>query len=390
MKKIKVIHPITRLILGGAQQNTMETCEYLNSNRFTPCIISGPDTGPEGEIISEVRKRGIPLTIIQELVREPNPVKDVLAIKKMVRFFKEEKPHIVHTHSSKAGIIGRWAAKIARVPVILHTVHGWGHHGYQKILKRKIFVFLERNTEKITDRLIVVSDLNAKKGLSDKIGNGEKYTTIHSSINLDDYSNNSCDTLSLKKELGLRSDSPVVGTVGRFSPQKNPCDFVKVAAAVKKEVPEAQFVFVGDGPLRSETESLISRFNLSKDVFMPGLRTDIPDLLNCMDLFILTSLWEGLPRVIPQAMAAGLPVVANAVDGVCEVIKDGENGFLIPPENILLMAERVVKLLLNSSMRNKIGRQGKQTAQEEFSLRDMIDRIEQLYEELLVAKAVRV
>jgi glycosyltransferase involved in cell wall biosynthesis len=390
MKKVKVFHAITRLILGGAQQNTMETCGYLNPDRFESLIISGADTGPEGEIISEVRKRGIPLTIIPELVREPNPIKDFLALKKMLHLFRAEKPHIVHTHSSKAGILGRWAAKIAQVPVIVHTVHGWGHHEYQNFLKRNLFTFLERKTEKITDKLVVVSYYNIKKGLKDRIGKEEKYKAIHSSINLDEFTNTSCDTVVSKKELGINPETLVVGTVGRLSTQKNPCDFVKVSAAVKKEIPETQFLFIGDGPLRSETENLIKELNISKDIFLPGLRTDIPALLRCMDVFILTSLWEGLPRVIPQAMAVGLPVVANAIDGVCEVIKDGVNGFLIPPKNVSLMAKRVVQLLSSSSMRSEIGQKGRKTAEEEFSLRDMLSKIELLYEELLASKGVQV
>ena len=390
MKKIKIIHPITRLILGGAQQNTMETCNHLNPDRFSAQIISGADTGPEGELISEVRQRGIPLTIIPELIRAPHPVKDFIALKKMTAYFKAEKPHIVHTHSSKAGILGRWAARRAGVPVIVHTVHGWGQNKYQSFMKRNLFVFLEKRAEKITDRLIVVSYLNAEKGLKDKIGSQEKYTTIHSSIDINLFGNCGSDIKSLKKKLGLNPEAPVVGTVGRFSEQKNPCDFVRMAAAVKKKVPEAEFIIVGDGPLRFETENFIKTLGLSKDIVIPGLRTDIAALIGCMDVFVLTSLWEGLPRVIPQAMAGGVPVVANAVDGVCEVIREGENGFVVQPGEVSLMAEKIVKLLLNSSLKKDIGRRGRQTAEKEFSLKDMIDKIENLYEELLAGKAVRI
>ena len=386
MNQFRVIHPITRLILGGAQQNTMDTCTYLSRSRFETSIVSGPDTGTEGELISEVRKRGISLNIIPELVRELDVVNDFLALKKMVAYFKAEKPHIVHTHSSKAGILGRWAARITGVPVIVHTVHGWGYHGHQNFFERNLFKFLERMTEKITDKLIVVSYLNAEKGLRDEIGSAEKYTTIHSSINLDNFTNVSCDTAALRKQLGLPPEGPVVGTVGRLSPQKNPYDFVKVAAAVKQQIPGARFIFVGDGPLRSQTERLIRELDLSRDIFLLGLRKDIPSLLRCMDVFILTSLWEGLPRVIPQAMAAGLPVVANAVDGVCEVIEDGINGFLIPPKNVSFMAKRITQLLTDTALRENMCAQGREKAETEFSLWEMIDRIERLYEELLTRK----
>ncbi len=390
MAKIKVIHPITRLIIGGAQQNTMETCTCLNRNRFAAQIISGPQTGPEGEIISEVRKRGIPLTIIPELVREVHPVKDLIALQKLANFFKKEKPHIVHTHSSKAGILGRWAARMAGVPVIIHTVHGWGHHSYQKSFVRQLYVFLEKKAAPFTDMLIAVSNLTMQMGLKDRIGTEKKYTVIHSCINVDEFCAPSVDPASLKKELGIPLQRPVVGTVSRLSQQKNPVDFVRMAALVKQAVPECKFLFVGDGALRAQTEALIARLNLEQDMFILGLRTDIPELLSCMDVFTLTSLWEGLPRVIPQAMAAGVPVVANNVDGSAEVIQDGVNGFLIPPHNVSIMAERVIQLLNDSTLRKDMGLRGRQTALREFSLNDMIRKIEALYDDLLSGRGIEV
>ncbi len=388
MEKIKVIHPITRLIVGGAQQNTMETCAGLDSSRYEAIIVSGPETGSEGELISEGKSRGVPLTIIPELVRKVDIVKDAVALTRMVNYFKAQKPHIVHTHSSKAGILGRWAARIARVPIIIHTVHGWGHHNYQSRFSRKFFTLLERKSERISDKLIVVSHLNRGKGLADSIGSEEKYTTIHSSIDLDEFSNRTaCDVEGLKRKLGIGPDCFVVGTVGRLSPQKNPGDFVYVAARVKAKIPKAKFLFIGDGPLRSETESLIRELNLTGDVFLPGLRRDIPELLRCMDVFILTSLWEGLPRVIPQAMTAGLPVVANGVDGVCEVLREGGDGDLIPPKDVSLMTDRIVQLLSDGALRERMGHAGRQTAEMEFSLKQMVRRIDELYAELLIKKA---
>jgi len=389
MKKIKVIHSITRLVLGGAQQTAMEICEGLNRDRFEVSIISGAETGPEGELISEVRKRGISLTIMPEIVRAPDPVKDLLAVVKMTAFFKKEKPHIVHTHSSKTGILGRWAAKAANVPIIIHTVHGWGHHVYKNRLYKNLFTFLERRTAKISDKLIVVSSTNSIDGLRDGIGESGQYTTIHSCINLDEFTNVSSDPAETRKKLGINPDSRLVGTVGRLSPQKNPLDFIRTAEKVKKELPDTQFIYVGDGPLRNETEKLVKETGLSEDVFLPGLRTDVPDLLCCMDVFILTSLWEGLPRVIPQAMACRLPVVANAVDGVCEIIDDKRNGFLILPGDISLMSERVISLLKNEQLKQKISQKGMETARKDFSLTDMVQKLEDLYEEFAFKKGLK-
>ena len=390
MQKIKVINPITRLIVGGAQETVIETCACINKDRFETQIVAGPQTGPEGELISEVKKRQIPLTLIPELVREINPVKDFIAAYKLVKLFKREQPHIVHTHSSKTGIIGRWAARLAGVPVIVHTVHGWGHHPYQQPLIQKIYIFAEQKTVSFTDKLIAVSTLNVDKGLKDHIGTREKYAVIHSCINLDDFSRPKVDPLSLRKALGIDAASPVVGTVSRLSHQKNPLDFVRMAAQVKKEIPTARFLFVGDGPLRAETEALIRELHLEQDIILAGLRMDVPDLLHAMDIFTLTSLWEGLPRVIPQAMIAGLPVVANNVDGNAEIIRDGVNGFLTPPGDISLMAERIVRLLKDQPLKQAIVAQGRETAAQEFSLHDMVKKIETLYDELLTLKGITV
>ena len=388
MQKIKVINPITRLIVGGAQETVIETCACINKDRFETQIVAGPQTGPEGELISEVKKRQIPLTLIPELVREINPVKDFIAAYKLVKLFKREQPHIVHTHSSKTGIIGRWAARLAGVPVIVHTVHGWGHHPYQHPLIQKIYIVAEQKTVPFTDKLIAVSTLNVDKGLKDHIGTREKYVVIHSCINLDDFSRPKTDPTAMRKALGIDTASPVVGTVSRLSHQKNPLDFVRMAAQVKKEIPTARFLFVGDGPLRAETEALIRELHLEQDIILAGLRMDVPDLLHAMDIFTLTSLWEGLPRVIPQAMIAGLPVVANNVDGNAEIIRDGVNGFLTPPGDISLMAERIVRLLKDQPLKQAIVAQGRETAAQEFSLHDMVKKIETLYDELLTLKGI--
>lgn len=389
MEKIKVIHPITRLILGGAQQNTIDTCDRLNRDRFAASIIAGPETGAEGSLISEVRQRDIPLILLPEIVRRPAPLKDLMAVKQMADIFKKEKPHIVHTHSSKTGILGRWAARIAGVPIIIHTVHGWGHHVYKKLFYQKLFTFLEQKSARITDTLIVVSSANSRDGLKDGIGRPDQYRTIHSCIDLEVFAAENSRTAQMKKALGLNPDGRVVGTVGRLSRQKNPLDFVRTADKVKKQFPSTQFVFVGDGPLRRETETLIKAAGLTGDIVLTGLRTDIPELLRCMDVFILTSLWEGLPRVIPQAMACGVPVAANAVDGVCEVIEDGINGFLIPPGNTDLMAAQIVRILKEDSLRQTFIRKGQETAGKRFSLTDMIQKLEALYEERLLLKGIQ-
>jgi glycosyltransferase involved in cell wall biosynthesis len=387
MSRVRVLHAITRLIVGGAQENTMLTAALLDPARYAVEIVSGPQTGPEGSLIPEVRARGIRLTILPSLVRQVNPLRDAVALVALVRLVRRGRYDIVHTHSSKAGILGRWAARLAGVPIIVHTVHGWGHHDRQHPLVRRAYILLERITHRITDRLIVVSPRNTERGLADGIATPEKYVTIRSGIELDRFRLPSRPPEVVRAELGVPLESLVVGTVTRLSPQKAPLDFVAAAAQVAAQRQDVHFVIVGDGPLRAEVEAQLTALGLTGRVHLTGLRRDVPDLLHSFDIFVLTSLWEGLPRVLPQAMAAGLPVVTTAVDGTVEAVTDGLNGFLTPPGAPAAVASAVLCLLDDAALRGKMGQAG-QTRVEEFGGYKMIQDIAALYEALLAERAM--
>jgi len=388
MNRTSVLHIITRLIVGGAQENTMLTAALLNPDRYDVDVISGPQTGPEGSLIEEVRARGVPLTIEPTLVREINPIRDLLALIRLTRFIKHGRYTIVHTHSSKAGILGRWAAYLAGVPIIVHTVHGWGHHERQHPAVRRFYMLLERATQRFTARLIVVSPRNTQKGLSDGIGTPEKYITIRSGIELDRFRQPTRPREAVRAELGIPLQSPVVGTVTRLSPQKAPLDFVAAAAHVAAQRPDVHFVVVGDGPLRADVETEMTALSLTERIHLTGIRRDVPDLLHSFDLFALTSLWEGLPRVLPQAMAAGLPIVATAVDGNAEAVTDGVNGFLTPPGDPQAMAVALLRLLDDPALASRMGDAGRSRA-EEFGARKMVSDIAALYEALLEEHTLR-
>ena len=331
--------------MGGAQETVMYTAAYMDPNYYKVDVLSGPQTGSEGSLIEEVRNFGLNLFLMKNLVREINPYHDFLVLWKMYKFFKEHKPDIVHTNSSKAGIIGRIAAKFAGVPVIVHTVHGWSFHDHMSSIVRRIYVLLEKITAGFSDALIVVTDQDIDKGLKVGIGKREKYHLIRSAISLDEFSPDKVDRESVRKSLGLSPDVPVLGNIGRFSPQKNPLDWVRVASIVSKAIPECRFLLVGDGPLRGEVESLLEKENLAHRTILTGLRRDVPQMLGAIDVFLLTSLWEGLPRVIPQSMAMEVPVVANCSDGTVEAIMDGETGFLGTITDLDGMASYCIKLL---------------------------------------------
>jgi glycosyltransferase involved in cell wall biosynthesis len=383
--KPKVLHPITRLIIGGAQENTMLTADCLDNNQWQVDVLSGIQTGSEGSIIDEVRNRNIPLFLESSLVREINPLKDMIALCRLIRLIKKHKYQIVHTHSSKAGIIGRWAAWLAGVPVVVHTVHGWGHHDHQHPLVRKFYIFLEKLTLKITDQLIAVSGKNISKGLNDGIGRYEDYSVIRSGIELERFGHPQIDRQTMRKQLGIPLDATVIGTVTRLSPQKAPLDFIQAASILAQKCENMYYIMVGDGPLFDSVIQKAQENNIAKKLIMTGLRRDIPELMNCFDIFVLSSLWEGLPRVIPQAMASGLPVIATNIDGSAEIISSEKNGILVPPGQPDCIANAVMKILDNPQIRKDLTRTALKTVNE-YSAEKMVALIETLYIKLLKKK----
>lgn len=383
MLPLPVLHIITRLIIGGAQENTMFTAALLDPARFDVEILSGPQTGSEGSLIAEVRARDIPLTILPQLLRQINPLNDLLALWKLTRLMRQKRYAIVHTHSSKAGVIGRLAARLAGVPVIVHTVHGWSFHDHMSPARRKMYVLLEKFAASFTDAMIVVAQPDIEKGLREGIGRPEQYHVIRSAIPLDEFDPAAVDRDAVRRELGLPPNAPVLGNVGRFSPQKNPLDWVRVAGEVGRALPDCHFLLVGDGPLRADVEAALVAEGIAERTVLTGLRRDVPRMMAALDVFLLTSLWEGLPRVIPQALALEIPVVANRADGTAEAIAHGETGFLCEPGEITELAGHCVTLLRNPDLRRAMGQRGREFVNREFDVRRMVVQIAALYEVLL-------
>ncbi|MBU0549579.1 MAG: glycosyltransferase family 4 protein, partial [Candidatus Omnitrophica bacterium] len=281
-----------------------------------------------------------------------------------------------HTHSSKAGILGRWAASFAGVKTIIHTVHGWSFNEYQNPLLRRIIIWLERLTALVTDKLIVVSHHDWQKGVDNHIGNKDKYRLIRYGINYEEFSKKD---VGIREELGIDTHDPLIGMVSCFKPQKSPQDFISLAFLVNKAIPQAKFLLVGDGVLRNKIKRLISKFNLEQQVILTGWRYDIPRVLSAIDIFVLTSLWEGLPISILEAMAASRPVVATNTGGVSEVILEGSNGFLVPARDIKRLAEKLIHLLKNESLRRQIGHNARDSLASNFTVENMLKDTESMY-----------
>lgn len=388
MKSISVLHPITRLIIGGAQENTMLTADMHNhdaefNGRYAVTIASGPQTGSEGSLIEEVRQRHVPLTIMPEMVREISPIKDLTAVFKLRSMMKAGNYTIVHTHSSKAGLLGRWAAKMAGVPIIVHTVHGWSFHDRMSPAKLKLYVLLERFASRFSDAAIVVSPKDIEKGLAQGIGRRDDYHVIRSGVELDRFGHPQVLSAEMRSQLGIPADALVVGSVTRLSLQKAPLDLVEAFAEIARKRPLTYFLIVGDGDLRPDVEARLQELGIADRTILTGLRRDVPELMATFDVFVLSSLWEGLPRVLPQAMATGLPIVCTRADGSAEAVIEGENGFLVERGLPVKLAEKVLLLLDDAKLRAEMGENGRLRAHT-FGARKMVQDIDALYQKLLI------
>lgn len=381
MQKIKVFHIITKLELGGAQQNTLFTVEHLNRTEFDVGLI----TNDKGELINESKKiPNLKTYYIPQFVREVSILKDLRTLYQLFKILKKEKPYIIHTHSSKAGILGRLAGKLSGVPIIIHSIHGFGFTPLQNSLARNFFITLERLTTTITTHFIAVSEANIELGL--KLGiikNRNDVTLIRSGIDIAEFSNVKVDVKKKKSEIGILEDESVVGMVACFKPQKDVLTFISSAKIVSDSIPNVKFVIAGDGEERKKIERFIKELDLEEKVILLGWRRDIPELMKIFDVFVLTSLWEGLPRVFLQAMASELPIVATSVDGAPEVVKDGINGFLLKPKDSKGIAEKVIYLLKNKNTAKEMGKKGASFLYDEFDIHKMVNKQEELYKKLI-------
>ena len=381
--KKNLLHIITKLELGGAQQNTLYSVAHHDRSKYNVFLAAGT----EGVLVEEAKKiKDAKIFLLPELKHRVSPLWDYRCYKKLKALMKAEKIDIVHTHSSKAGMLGRYAARAARVPVIVHTIHGFSFNDFQNRLKKRIFIALERAAAKFTDALIAVTTADVEKGLKYGVGTKELYSVIHSSIDLDEFSK-PYDTTKIRNEFGIKPEEKVAGMIACFKEQKDPVAFVRVAAEVVQAVPDAKFVMVGDGELRPRIEEEIKTLGLTGKVILTGWRKDVAPLLSSFDVLVLTSLWEGLPRVFPQAMAAKKPIVATLVDGAKEALDDGVNGYVRAPKDIKGLAEKVIYLFKNPSEAVKMGIAGSKRAGG-WDVNNMVPAIERVYEKVIKSKSL--
>lgn len=380
-RPLRVLHVITRMIVGGAQENTMLSCALADPARFRSELLTGTQTGPEGELHTESRARGVQLEFEPNLVREIAPERDLLAIWRLWRRMRRARYDVVHTHSSKAGIVGRIAARLAGVPVIVHTIHGWGFNGEQPKHVSQFYIWLERLCARHCGALVVVGLAYRDEGLALGIGQPEQYLLIRSGIEVEAYRDVVIQRSAARRRIGVPEDAFVVGNVGRLSPPKCPELMVAAFDRLARQHADARLVMVGDGWQRAELEAEIRRRGLAERVHLLGLRRDVPELLRAFDVFILSSSREGLPRTVVQAMAAGLPVVCTRAGAVADAVVDGESGWIVEVGDAEGIGERLIRLAGDRDLARRMGERGRARV-EEFSARRMVQQLTTLYEQL--------
>jgi len=368
----RVHHVITRLIAGGAQENTLLSCQALR-DRYEILLITGPPEGPEGSLIEDAARRGIAVQVLEELVRPVSPGRDLVAFQRLRGLFESERPDIVHTHSSKAGILGRAAAWCAKVPVVVHTNHGLPFYGEQPLPLRALYWGLEKTATRVSDAVVCVGEEMRRQSIAARLGRPELFEVIYSGIETEPFleagSNRAC--------LSIPEGAPVVGVVSRMARHKGHRFLVEACP------PGVHLLFVGDGEERGALERQVSERGLQATFAGHVPPEAVPELIASMDVLVHPSLWEGLPRAAVQALLVGRPVVAFDCDGAREVVVDGVTGRLVPPKSVDALRAAIVELLAKPDKGRSLGRSGRDLMAAQFDWRTNGERLGALYSRLL-------
>lgn len=382
----KVVHIITRLILGGAQENTLYTVEGFNrKDGWETLLVTGPALGPEGELLERAARNGVRLEMVEPMRRAINPYRDAAAYVALKKILKRERPDIVHTHSSKAGILGRAAAHTAGVPVVVHTIHGLPFHPYQSRLANRAYILVEKRAARWSDSIVTVCDAMAKKAAAAGVAPPEKFTTIYSGMEVKTFLDAKATRAHVRERLRVAPDAPVIGKVARLFSLKGHRYFIEAMPAVLDEFPEAVFLFVGDGILRERLAAQAREIGVLDRIVFAGLvePAEVPAMIGAMDVLVHCSLREGLARVLPQAMLAGVPVISYDIDGAREVVVPGETGWLLEPKAVGGLSSAIVEALRDPEKSRRMAERGRAVCREKFTVEAMVDALEALYDKLL-------
>jgi glycosyltransferase involved in cell wall biosynthesis len=390
--KTRILHIITRLDKGGSAETTLQVASLLNREKYEIFLVHGLSLESNMGVMEQEAlildlslavKKGVRVFTIPSLVRRLSLKNDLLAFVSIYRLLKRIKPHIVHTHTSKAGVLGRVAAYLAGIPIIVHTPHGHIFHSYYGCIVTKMIVFVERILSLMTDKINALTDRERDEHLECGIASTNKYIIIHSGVMLQQIMNKDIDVETGKKKLGIPQNSNVIGAVGRLVPVKGHKYLVSAAKKITKEFDNTVLVFVGDGYLESKLERQAESLGIRNNIIFAGWRSDVIDVLDLFDILVLPSLNEGMGKVLIEGMALGKPIVASSVGGIIDLVKNGDNGILVPPRDPDGLSDAILRLIRNKNLAQRLGENGKAKVYPEYDTLVMIRQIEDLYESLL-------
>lgn len=374
----KIAHVITELVVGGAVDNTLLSAAGMDRRAWEVHLVGGPGGWVERAQASSER-----VYVLRSLVRPIAPAADARALLDLVAIMRRERYDLVHTHSSKAGLLGRLAAWMADVPIVVHTIHGFPFNDQTLSPRvREGLLWSERLAARLTDRLVAVAEPNVAEAARRGITAAGPIEVVHSGIDLRRF-DGLPDRAEARRRLGLPVDAPIVGTVGRLHDCNAPLLFVEAMRSVLSARPETHVAIVGDGPLLEATRAAVDgdpRFRLF------GHREDVPSILPALDVFAFPILWGGLGRALTEAMIVGLPVVASAVNGVPEIVEHERTGLLVPPGDAPTLAGGVVRLLADRPLAQRLGRAARERVVPSFSADVMVQRLTALYERELARR----
>ena len=386
---MKIVHIITRLIVGGAQENTLLSCEGQHAHGHEVTLITGPAIGPEGSLLERAQSSGYRVEIIDEMRRAISIPRDYRTYRQLTSLLRELNPDIVHTHSSKAGIIGRWAAHAARgknkTLAIIHTIHGLAFTASTKAFVNFAYRMLEKWTAPITDKIVCVADSMRDQSLAGGVGKPSQYVTVYSGMEIGPFMHPPIDRRTIRRQWGIKDEQIIVGTIARLFDLKGHEDLLDLAPDLCRQFPQLRFMWVGDGSLRGAFEKRIAEMNLKDRFILTGLvpPTRIPELANAMDILVHPSRREGLARALPQGSLCGCPCVTYDIDGAKEGVIDGQTGFVVPPFDKAKFGEALATLLVDQSLRQRMGSVGREFASKRFGADVMVDALEREYQALL-------
>lgn len=384
---MRIAHIITRMIVGGAQENTLLNCrDLVEQYGDEVLLVTGPALGPEGDLLGQGRAGEVQVRYVDDLRRAIHPTRDWRAYCELKQVLREFRPEVVHTHSAKAGILGRLAAWSLNVPAIVHTVHGAPFGRFDPWPRRKFYAACERYAARRCHHLISVADAMTDLMVAAKVAPREKFTTIYSGMEVDPFLHANDHRERVRQELGYKPEHVVVGKIARLFELKGHEDVITAAMFLDRD-PNLRFLFVGDGLWRDKLQKQIDDAGMHDRFQFTGLvpPAKIPELLGAMDILVHASRREGLARALPQTLLAGKPIVSYDIDGAREVCIDNETGFLVRSNHFQDLCEPLMKLAGDAALRERLGQEGRRRFADQFRHETMTRRIRELYERLLAA-----